>query len=167
MMGSRKILAGDATAAPPAGDLESLRRRMQILPRPLRFLCVGAVGLMTDLSVFTAIPLHAQHPLVARVASLAIATFVTWRLNRALTFAASGRQLHHEALRYAGVTVLSQGTSFTVFSILVLTVSARIPQLALIAGAAAGAVVAYTGHLLFAFRPAVRASSSDPTETRS
>jgi len=136
-----------------AGETDGLRRHVEILPRPLRFLAVGGLGLLTDLSVFTAIPFHPEHPIATRCVSLALATVVTWRLNRALTFNASGRRQHEEAMRYAGVTLMAQGTSFAVFSVLVLTALTRVPQLALLAGAAAGAVIAYTGHALFAFAP--------------
>ena len=119
-MGSGKILV-DETAVASADDAGWLRRHVAALPRPLRFLCVGAAGLTTDLIVFTAIPLHAQHPLAARIVSLAAATFVTWRLNRELTFERSGRSQHREALRYGAVTAISQGASFIVFSSLVMT----------------------------------------------
>ncbi len=78
-----------------------------------------------------------------RLFSLAAATLVTWRLNRALTFDRSGRHQGEEALRYAAVTAAAQGTSYTVF--------AALPQAALIAGALAGALISYNGHRLFAF----------------
>ena len=60
-----------------------------------------------------------------------------------------------EAMRYAAVTAVSQGTSYTVFAALVLTAFGAIPQLALVIGAVAGAVVGYNGHRLFAFAPRV------------
>jgi putative flippase GtrA len=160
-MRSDKVLGAESTAAPQIGNSDWLHRRVQFLPQPVRFLGVGGAGLITDLAVFTAIPMHANHPLAARIVSLAAATLITWRLNRALTFRASGRPQHHEALRYAGVTAISQGTSFAVFSVLVLTVLAMAPQAALIAGAAAGAMVAYAGHMLFAFDPATQPGDSD------
>ena len=84
---------------------------------------------------------------------LAAATLVTWRLNRALTFDRSGRQPGEEAMRYAAVTAASQGTSYAVFATLVLTVFMGLPQAALVAGAAVGAIVGYNGHRLFAFAP--------------
>jgi putative flippase GtrA len=139
-----------------------LCRRLAVLPRPLRFLSVGGCGLIVDLAVFTALPMHFTNPLATRLVSLAVATLVTWRLNRALTFPATGRAQRAEAMRYAAVTTLSQGTSFAVFSALVLTVLASLPQVALIAGGAAGVGVAYTGHTLFAFaRRTVTAEGED------
>jgi putative flippase GtrA len=132
---------------------DPLRVLAEYLPRPLRFLAVGAIGLTTDICVFTILIGYAPRPLLMRLFSLAAATLVTWRLNRALTFDNSGRHQGEEAMRYAAVTAASQGTSYAVFAALVLTVSAALPQAALLAGAVAGAVVGYNGHRLFAFAP--------------
>lgn len=144
------------TAIPPSKTLgfpERFDRFARRLPRPLRFLGVGGIGLTTDLAVFTAALAFVPQPLLARIISLACATIVTWRLNRAFTFDRSGRRQHEEAVRYAAVTAVSQGVSYAVFAAFVLTVLAFLPQAALLAGAAAGAVIGYNGHRLFAFRP--------------
>jgi putative flippase GtrA len=136
-----------------AADYDPIRRLVAFLPRPLRFLAVGGLGLIVDLAIFTVVIAHEPHPLLARLVSLAVATLVTWRLNRALTFDRSGHPPHHEALRYAVVAALAQAVSYGVFAILVITVSAAIPQLAVLAGAAVGAIVSYGGQAQFAFRP--------------
>ena len=130
---------------------DPLRVLADYLPRPLRFLGVGAIGLTTDICLFTILIGYAPRPLLMRLFSLAAATLVTWRLNRALTFDHSGRRQHDEAMRYAAVTAVSQGTSYAVFAALVLTVFGVLPQAALIAGAVVGAIVGYNGHRLFAF----------------
>jgi putative flippase GtrA len=130
---------------------DPLRVLAEYLPRPLRFLAVGGIGLTTDICVFTILIGYAPRPLVMRLFSLAAATLVTWRLNRALTFDHSGRPQGDEAMRYAAVTAVSQGTSYAVFAALVLTVLGALPQAALVAGAAVGAIVGYNGHRLFAF----------------
>ena len=132
---------------------DPLRALAEYLPRPFRFLGVGAIGLTTDICVFTLLMGFSPRPLVMRLFSLAVATLVTWRLNRALTFDDSGRHQGEEAMRYAAVTAASQGTSYAVFAALVLTVSAALPQAALLAGAVVGAIVGYNGHRLFAFAP--------------
>lgn len=126
------------------------------LPQPLRFIVVGCIGLMTDLCAFTALVSYAPHPLAVRLVSLGLATLVTWRLNRALTFAPSARAQHHEAMRYAIVTAVAQGTSYAAFAALVIALPTRLPQVALLAGAAIGAFVSYHGHRLFAFAPVAR-----------
>jgi len=136
-----------------AADHDPLRALAERLPRPLRFLGVGAAGLATDFCIFVILMGYQPRPLLMRLVSLATATLVTWRLNRALTFDRSGRKQHDEAMRYAAVTVAAQGTSYAVFAALVLTVLGWLPQAALVIGAAAGALVSYNGHRLFAFAP--------------
>ena len=132
---------------------DRVRALVKRLPRPLRFIAVGCIGLGTDLCVFTLITLYLPYPLAVRLISLAVATVVTWRLNRAITFARSHRAQHEEAVRYAIVTAVAQGTSYAVFATLVLTVLGWLPQAALMCGAAVGAFVSYNGHRLFAFAP--------------
>jgi putative flippase GtrA len=131
------------------GDL--LRRYASRLPRPLRFLAVGSMGLLTDLSVFTILIGDGTHPLAARVVSLVIATLLTWRLNRAITFDPTGRHQGEEALRYALVTATAQGTNYVVFASLVVTAFATFPQGAVLVGAFAGAGLSYGGHRMFSF----------------
>jgi putative flippase GtrA len=146
-----------AMAAP--ADHDPVRALVKTLPRPLRFLGVGGLGLITDLAIFTIAIAHGLHPLVARLISLAMATAVTWRLNRALTFDRSGRRPADEALRYAAVAALAQAMSYGLFGVLVVSVLAPLPQLAVVIGAAAGALVSYSGQALFAFRPRRPAAS--------
>jgi len=132
---------------------DPLRALVERLPRPLRFIAVGCIGLATDLCVFTLITVYVPYPLAVRLISLAVATLVTWRLNRAITFARSHRAQHEEAVRYAIVTAVAQGTSYAIFATLVLTLLGALPHVALMCGAAVGAVVSYNGHRLFAFAP--------------
>jgi putative flippase GtrA len=140
----------DLGLAAPSGD--RLRRLAERLPRPLRFLGVGGLGLITDLGTFTVVFALGLPPLLARVVSLAAATLVTWRLNRALTFDRSGRRSSEEAMRYALVTLVAQGTSYSIFAALLFTRLAAIPQIALLIGAGLSAFISYNGHRLFAFR---------------
>jgi len=142
--------------APARGAGDPLRALAGRLPRPLRFLGVGGLGLLTDFCIFTIMMGYAPRPLLMRLISLCCATLVTWRLNRALTFERSGRRQRDEAMRYAAVTATAQGTSYAVFATLVLTVLGALPQAALMIGAAAGALISYNGHRLFAFAPRVR-----------
>jgi putative flippase GtrA len=130
------------------------------VPRPLRFVLVGVVGLLVDLAVFTATARLGLHPLLARLVSLSIATVVTWRLNRFFTFARSGRDQGEEAMRYATVVIAAQATSYAVFTVLVLSAAARLPQIAVLVGAAAGALISYNGHRLFAFAPGGQSPSA-------
>jgi putative flippase GtrA len=140
-------------AAPCAASGDPLRALAERLPRPLRFLSVGAIGLVVDVGLFTILIGYQPRPLLMRLAALPAAMLVTWRLNRALTFDPSDRHQGEEAMRYAAVTAAAQGTSYAVFAALVLTVFAWLPQAALFSGAVVGALVAYNGHRLFAFAP--------------
>jgi putative flippase GtrA len=126
------------------------------LPRSLRFIAVGMLGLLTDLSIFSILALTGLDPLLVRLVSLACATVVTWRLNRAFTFNRTGRHQGQEAMRYGIVTLMAQGASYAVFAVLVLTTLGRLPQAALLIGAAVGGLVSYNGHRLFAFAPFLR-----------
>src|SRR5436189_6468951 len=112
-MSVEKIELGPARPDP-------LRALAEHLPRPLRFLGVGAIGLTTDICIFTILIGFAPRPLLMRLFSLGAATLVTWRLNRLLTFDRSGRHQSEEAMRYAMVTAVSQGTSYAVFAAFVL-----------------------------------------------
>ncbi|HEY7248479.1 MAG TPA: GtrA family protein [Xanthobacteraceae bacterium] len=123
------------------------------LPRPVRFLAVGGIGLAADLVLFTLMLIGGVAPLGAGFAALVAATILTWRLNRAFTFNSSGRAKSHEAMRYAVVTTVAQSTSYLVFAVLVSSVLAPVPQAAILVGAACGAIVSYNGHRLFAFAP--------------
>jgi putative flippase GtrA len=155
-MGRGNVECGAAVGEMPGhtnSDHDPVRRFFAVLPRPLRFLGVGGLGLITDLAIFTLIIAETPHPLLARLVSLAIATLVTWRLNRALTFDRSGRHSADEAMRYAAVAASAQAVSYAVFAALVVAAPAALPQLAVIVGAACGALVSYGGQALFAFRP--------------
>ncbi len=155
------MIVGKAASGLDAGGLLSVapyrwngaRLILQRLPRPLRFVMVGGIGLAVDLILFTIIVMQGVHLLVAGLLALLAATVVTWRLNRAFTFNRSGRDQREEALRYAAVTMVAQSTSYAIFAVLASTALAALPQGAIVIGAAAGALVSYNGHRLFAFAP--------------
>jgi putative flippase GtrA len=139
---------------PTSPERPSLLRTVTArLPRPLRFLLVGGIGLAFDIALFTGLVVCGVNTLIAGFLALVAATVLTWRLNRAFTFDRSGRSQGAEAMRYACVTAVAQGTSYAVFAGLALTVLASLPQAAIIAGAAVGALISYNGHRLFAFAP--------------
>ena len=135
------------------GSAGAIALRARRLPCSFRFLLVGVIGLACNVLFFSLIASQYPDPLIADLLALVAATFVTWRLNRAFTFARTGRPQSDEAVRYAAVTVLAQGTSYAVFAALALTALAGLPQAAILVGAAAGALISYNGHRLFAFAP--------------
>ena len=123
-----KLVRGSQAEGAAAGPGAGLRPLAQRLPRSLRFLAVGALGLGADHILFTIMLMQAVHPLVAGFLALVAATVLTWRLNRAFTFERSGRRQREEALRYAVVTAVAQSTSYAVFALLVSTTLAALPQ---------------------------------------
>lgn len=127
-----------------------------VLPATLiAFLGVGMTGLAVNLATLEVLEklAHASLP-VALGVSLVVATAVTWALNRRVTFTASGRKPHHEALRYFAVALVAQGVNYAA----VLTIAAVLPHIPHVIDAVAGAVIAtlfsYTGQRFFTFAPA-------------
>ena len=122
--------------------------------RPLiRFVMVGSAGLTTDMAVFHLMTAAGLHPFVARFISLAVATVLTWRLNRHFTFGASGRHQAEEGLRYALVTLMAQGVNYLTFAVLITGPLADHKSLAILVGAGIAALFSFTGHSLFSFAP--------------
>src|SRR5262245_5753249 len=117
----RQMSVGNSACFTDDGAPSRLQTLIAKIPRPLRFLGVGALGLVTDIVLFTALAWQGMHPLLAGFLALAAATVLTWRLNRAFTFERSGRHQGEEAMRYAAVTAVAQGTSYGVFAVLVMT----------------------------------------------
>jgi putative flippase GtrA len=152
------MTVGKAESAGPASASSQalpnrLREAAARLPRPLRFLTVGGFGLITDVGFFTLLFAYGVHPLIARAFSLGLATVVTWRLNRHLTFGESGRHQADEAARYALVAAFAQGIGYAIFAVLALTVFFKIPQIAIVIGAVTVTLISYNGQRLVAFAP--------------
>ena len=129
-----------------------VRRLVARAPKGLTaFLSVGVTGLAVHTGVFTLLFHAGNDKRVAWLCALAVATALTWTLNRKLTFTASGRKPHDEALRYALVTLVAQGVSFSVF----LSAGRFAPwlpaSLAVIVGAATATLFSYSGQRFFTF----------------
>ena len=143
------------------------------------FLCVGLVGFAVDAAIFSGLHGAGLSRPVARALSLALATAVTFGLNRSFTFAPGerraagegslyehpprhrttgrqwpgrardGRSCSGDLLRYGIVTLLAQGFSYGLFLVL----ATRLPNLvALFAAAAAATMFSFAGQRLFTFR---------------
>jgi putative flippase GtrA len=134
-----------------------LTRQFLLPPQLVSFGFVGCMGLATDMATFTVA--HNKlglAPLIARVFSLALATFVTWSLNRHLTFLRVDRAVGNEASRYAAVTLCAQGVSYCTFAALLFASTGLAPQILMIVGAIVGAGFSFLGHKLFSFAPKAR-----------
>src|SRR5215203_3790282 len=130
-----------ATVSPVVSPLGSRARCGKVIGkmiarRPVCFLAVGTAGLAADIIAFWFV-LHAtEAEWGSRLASLAVATFLTWRLNRSFTFESVGRRAAPEALRYGIVAVLGQGFNYGQFVTLRALAPMLPPLLALIGAAA-------------------------------
>jgi putative flippase GtrA len=127
--------------------------------RPVRFIAVGLGGLAVDTAVFQATLLWGMEPAYGRLVSLAVATLVTWTLNRRFTFDPTGRGRRAEFARYITVTLGAQGFSYSVFLALI-TGTAFDPRLALWTGAVLAAGASYAGQRLFTFARAPRGETA-------
>ena len=137
-----------SSASAPASPFLS---RLSLATGPSRFLAVGLVGLTVDTVAFQLALAAGLEPAWARLCSLAVATMVTWTLNRRFTFARTGRRRRVELARYAVVTTGAQGFSYGVFLTLITVAPALDPQLSMWIGAGLAAVGSYLGQRLFTF----------------
>ena len=135
-----------------------VQRSLHRLPFPpifwriARFLSVGLVGLAVDSGVFWGLFRADLSVEIARVPSLALATLVTWFLNRLFTFAPSGRRPAYELARYAAVALVAQGFNYGFFLALLRFDAGAHPLICLVASAVATAALSFTGQNLIAFR---------------
>lgn len=117
----------------------------------LRFLAVGAVGFAADLAAFSLLRLTVPD-VPARLLAVTFAVTVTWALNRRFTFAASGRPMMSEWLRYNATSAAGAATNAAVsLTLLRVTDGAIGGPLALAAGSVAALAVNYILAKRFAF----------------
>jgi putative flippase GtrA len=151
------------------GTISTLTKRVENLiaraPKGLfRFLSVGMVGLASHTIVFTVLFKLDAPRSAAWVCGLVVATFVTWQLNRRLTFIATGRPRRAEVTRYALVTGVAQTVSYSAF-LLTCTFATKIPpSIAVIVGAVVATLFSYTGQRFFTFAPHTAAPTPSSPE---
>ena len=138
----------------PAHLPEALRRLLGA--RLVRFLGVGCGGLAADAACYTALAAGGAPDALARALSLAVATLVTWRLNRRFTFPESGRHPGHEALRYAGVALCAQGFNYGLFLGLRAAMPQAWPLACLLVSAVSAAAFSFVGQSLVTFASPLR-----------
>ena len=145
---------------PGAGLVAGLLHRQRRFPLPAivrriaRFLAVGLIGLGVDSGLFWSLFQAGCSLEAARALSLAVATLVTWGLNRSFTFAPSGRTPFRELVRYVAVALFAQGFNYGLFLTLVRVDAGAHPLICLVVSAVATAALSFTGQNLIAFRRA-------------
>ena len=145
-------------AEPPLSFREHLpplaRKLITRLPKGLlKFLVVGVTALAVHTATFTIVLQCGADKSIAWLAGLVTSTMLAWSINRAHTFGASGRGHGDELFRYAVVTLVAQGVSFTVFHFTSLAAPRVWPQICLLAGAVVATTFSYTGQRFFTFAP--------------
>lgn len=117
-----------------------------------RFLAAGCIGLAVDIGVFEFTVDGIESAAIARSLSLAMATLVTWQINRHFTFKAATTCYTRQAVRYALTSVVSQGASYGLF-LLMLSMASSVPDyFAILIGAVVGAALNFVGQSIFGFR---------------
>ena len=119
----------------------------------IAFLVSGATAFLVDalvLSLLTAVV--GLHPILARVAAIALAMVAGWLMHRTFTFRVRARPSLPEFLRYAGVAWTAAAVNYGVFVLVVLAYAAIEPLVALVISSAAAMAFAYIGMRFAAFR---------------
>ena len=120
--------------------------------RFVRFAIVGGAGFVIDAGLLALLH-HAAglDPFSARLASICVAAFSTWRLNRAVTFGASRASQTAEGLRYATVAGLTATLNYLIYA-LTLVLWRELPPIAAAIGATLAAMAfSYLGYSRFVF----------------
>jgi putative flippase GtrA len=135
-----------------------------------RFLCfavVGATGFAVDAGMLAL--LHhwgGVDPFLARIVSIAASAFVTWRLNRGVTFGVSGLSQTAEGLRYAVVAGLAACLNYMIYA-LALTFRPDLPPVAAAVIATLVAMVfSYAGYSRFVFPASPATFVASPSSQR-
>ncbi|MEQ9315129.1 MAG: GtrA family protein [Henriciella sp.] len=123
------------------------------LSRLVRFGAVGGVGFIVDAGILALLVGVGRDPFLARIISIVLAMFVTWRLNRSLTFGASEDGQAREAGRYFSVAITVALLNYVLYSGLLLALPALAPVLATAISTAICTAVSFLGYGKFAFRP--------------
>ena len=85
--------------------------------RFFRFALVGGTGFVVDAGLLTLLHNGAGiDPFTARLISISVSAFTTWRLNRVVTFGASDRSQASEGARYALVAALTAGLNYCLYA---------------------------------------------------
>ena len=119
----------------------------------LGFLVSGATAFTVDALVLELLTLvFGLHPIVARLAAIALAMVAGWLMHRTFTFRVAARPSLAEFLRYAGVAWTAAAVNYGLFVLIVLAYPDIEPLVALVISSAVAMVFAYIGMRFAAFR---------------
>jgi putative flippase GtrA len=119
----------------------------------LAFLVSGATAFIVDALVLKLLTSFlGLHPIVARLAAIALAMVAGWLMHRTFTFRVAARPSLAEFLRYAGVAWTAAAVNYGLFVVIVLAYPAIEPLVALVISSVVAMVFAYLGMRFAAFR---------------
>lgn len=109
------------------------------MKRIVRFAIIGGIGFAADAFVLLSLLMWTQlDPFSGRIISISAALFVTWLLNRLITFGPSSRHMAVEGARYGGVGLVGAAVNYATYSALLVLA----PQLTVIVTLAIASIVA-------------------------
>ncbi|MEO0551239.1 MAG: GtrA family protein [Pseudomonadota bacterium] len=117
-----------------------------------RFAIIGGLGYIVDAGLTVTLIHSDLNPFAARLIAIPVAMLVCWRLNRALTFGASGTSQKSEGARYALVAGVAAIVNYAVYSLIILGFPGVLAPLAVAAATVVSMLVSFTGFQSFAFR---------------
>ncbi len=126
-----------------------------LMHRLVRFACVGGLGFVVDTGITLLLIQKNIDPYTARVFAIIFAMITTWRLNRALTFGASGTSQSSEGARYFVVATAAATLSYSIYATLLVLISGFPPALAIVIAVGTTTAVSFLGYSRFAFKTAV------------
>ena len=119
----------------------------------LAFLVSGGTAFVIDALVLKLLTsVLGLHPIVARLAAIALAMVAGWLMHRTFTFRVAGPPTLPEFVRYAGVAWTAAAANYGLFVLIVLARPATDPLVALVISSAVAMVLAYLGMRFAAFR---------------
>jgi putative flippase GtrA len=126
---------------------------MAELARFLRFALVGGTGFFVDAGLLATFHhVVGLDPFTSRLISISISALTTWRLNRSLTFGASGRHQAVEGARYALVAAVTAALNYAIYAA-ALIIWPHLPPVAVAVGATIAAMgFSYAGYSRFVFQ---------------
>jgi putative flippase GtrA len=127
----------------------------QEIERFLRFAVVGGIGFVVDAGLLALLIYGAGlDPFTARLISISIAAFTTWRLNRVVTFGASPTSQVTEGARYMTVAGLAAGLNYAIYALALILWRALPPVAAAVGATLVAMTFSYLGYSRFAFQGA-------------
>lgn len=122
------------------------------IERLIRFALVGGTGFVVDAGLTMGLQVWGADIYSSRLIAIALAMFVTWRLNRALTFGASEGSQVREGWRYVVIACSAAAVNYAVYVGLMLFVPGMVALIAVALATGVSMFVSYFGFSRLVFK---------------